>query len=409
MTGPKCTPSNAPELTPESFTAQALGQIDETTKALVPPIHVSSTFERDADGEYSSGRGYSRPHNPAYDEPEALLATLEGGADCLLFASGMAAANAVFQSLLPGDHVIVHRVMYWALRKWLIESAISWGLDVEFLDVTDLDELRAAMRPGKTRLVWLETLSNPMWEVFDIAAISAIAHEASARVGVDSTVTPPVTIRPLEHGADLVMHSATKYLNGHGDLVAGALVCREQDAFWNRITAWRRDGGAVLGSFEAWLLLRGMRTLFVRVDRCSESALTIAQHFHGHPKLLAVLYPGLPDHPGHDIAKRQMNRGFGGMMSIRHRGGEAAAMETAAHVAVFKRATSLGSVESLIEHRASIEGPSTLVPTNLLRLSIGLEHPNDLIADLEQALEKTVVVTDQIDCKTSSPLLSMGV
>lgn len=408
MTGPKPKSSSHPGLSPETLTAQALGNVDERTKALVPPIHPSTTFERDADGEYRSGRGYSRPHNPSYDEPESLLATLEGGSDCLLFASGMAAASAVFQSLLPGDHVVAPRVMYWALRKWLIESAMSWGLDVEFLDTSDLDQLRAAMRPGKTRLVWLETPANPTWDVTDIAAASVIAHEAGARVAVDSTVAPPVITRPIEHGADLVMHSATKYLNGHSDVVAGALVCREQDAFWNRVTAWRRDAGGVLGTFEAWLLLRGMRTLFVRVQRCSESALAIARHFGGHPKLHAVLYPGLPDHPGHDIARRQMKGGFGGMLSMRHRGGQAGAMETAARVNVFKRATSLGGVESLIEHRASIEGPSTPVPADLLRFSIGLEHPDDLIADLEQALDHTVADAHQDDHKTSSPPLNQG-
>ena len=390
MTGPKPKSTNFPNLSPETFTAQALGNIEETTRALVPPIHVSSTYERDADGGYSSGRGYSRPNNPSYDEPEALLATLEGGTDCLLFASGMAAANAVFQSLLPGDHVVAPRVMYWALRKWLIESAMSWGLDVEFIDFNDLNQLRDAMRPGKTRLVWFETPANPMWDVIDIAAVSAIAHEAGARVVVDSTAAPPVITRPIEHGADLVMHSATKFLNGHGDVVAGALVCKEQDAFWQRIVAWRRDGGAVLGPFEAWLLLRGMRTLFLRVERCSQSALTIARHFHDHPKLFAVIYPGLPDHPGHEIAKRQMRGGFGGMLSIRHRGGQAGAIEMAARVKVLKRATSLGGTESLIEHRASIEGPSSPVPTDLLRLSIGLENPDDLITDLEQALEHQV-------------------
>jgi cystathionine gamma-synthase len=406
MTGPKPKSSSHQNLSPETLTAQALGNVDATTRALVPPIHPSATFERDADGEYRSGRGYSRPHNPSYDEPESLLATLEGGSDCMLFASGMAAATAVFQSLLPGDHVLAPRVMYWALRKWLIESAMSWGLDVEFLDTGDLDQLRAAMRPGKTRLVWLETPANPTWDVTDIAAASVLAHEAGARVVVDSTVASPVITRPIEHGADLVMHSATKYLNGHGDLVAGALVCREQGAFWHRIQAWRRDGGAILGAFEAWLLLRGMRTLFVRVQRCSESAMAIARHFHEHPKLHAVLYPGLPDHPGYDIAERQMKGGFGGMLSIRHRGGQAGAMETAARVKVFKRATSLGGVESLIEHRASIEGPSTPVPVDLLRFSIGLENLDDLIADLEQALDHAVADEPRDDLKTSLPPLS---
>lgn len=374
-------------LAPDTLAAQALGRIDPATRALVPPIHPSTTFERDKDGGYSSGRGYTRPHNPTYDEPEELLAALEGGPACLLFASGMAAATAVFQALLPGDHVIASRVMYWALRTWLVDFAVSWGLDVEFVDTSDLHALTSAMRPGRTKLVWLETPANPLWNVSDIAAAARIAHDAGARLAVDSTVATPVLTRPLELGADLVVHSASKYLNGHSDVLAGAIVTASIDGFWQRIRAWRRDGGAVIGPFEAWLLLRGMRTLFVRVPRMCESALAIARHLQAHPAVSQVLYPGLPEHPGHDIAARQMHGGFGGMLSIRLAGGEAAAMQVAASVNVFKRATSLGGVESLIEHRASIEGPSTPVPADLLRLSIGLENVDDLKADLDQALD----------------------
>lgn len=376
-------------LSPETAAAQALGRVDAVTRALVPPIHPSTTYQRDADGCYRSGRGYTRPHNPTYDEPEELLQTLEGGRGCLLLASGMAACTAVFQALLPGDHVVAPRVMYWALRKWLVEFAMPWGLEIDFVETGDVDALAAAMRPGKTRLVWIETPANPTWEITDIAVAAEIAHRAHARLAVDSTVASPVLTRPIEFGADLVVHSASKYLNGHSDVLAGAIVCARQDAFWQRIRAWRRDAGAVLGPFEAWLLLRGMRTLFVRVPRSCESALRIARHFVGHPGISQVLYPGLEGHPGHGIASRQMTGGFGGMLSIRHKGGEAAAIATAAEVAVFKRATSFGGVESLIEHRASIEGPSTPVPTDLLRLSIGLEHPGDLIADLERALERS--------------------
>ena len=374
---------------PETLAAQALGRVDEVTRALVPPVHPSTTYERDPDGGYRSGRGYTRPHNPSYDEPKALLTALEGGSDCLLFASGMAAATAVLQSLLPGDHVVASRVMYWALRTWLVDFAMSWGLDVEFVDTCNIDALAAAMRPGKTRLIWLETPANPTWDITDIAAAAGIARAAHAHLAIDSTVATPVLTRPLELGADLVVHSASKYLNGHSDVLAGALVCAQQDSFWQRIRTWHRDAGAVLGPFEAWLLLRGMRTLFVRVQRCSESALTIAQYLQQHPRITNVLYPGLPSHPGHAIAARQMHGGFSGMLSIRHKDGTAAAVATAARVTVFKRATSLGGVESLIEHRASIEGPSTPVPSDLLRLSIGLESPDDLIADLEHALEHT--------------------
>jgi cystathionine gamma-synthase len=375
------------KLSPETLSAQALGRVDPVSKALIPSLHPSTTFERDTDGGYSSGRGYARPHNPTYDEAEDLLQALEGGHDCLLFASGMAAATAVFQSLLPGDHVVAPKVMYWALRKWLVDFAVSWGLEVEFVETQDMAALRAAMRPGKTQLVWLETPANPMWTITDIRAAAEIAHGAGARLAVDSTIASPVLTRPLEHGADLVVHSASKYLNGHSDVLAGAIVGAREDGFWQRIRAWRRDGGAILGTLEAWLLQRGMRTLFIRVARTSESAMTIAKHFNGHARISHVLYPGLPSHPGHDVAVRQMQGGFGGMLSFRIRGGEAAAMALAARLQVFKRATSLGGVESLIEHRASIEGPTTPVPDDLLRLSIGLESPDDLIADLEQALD----------------------
>jgi cystathionine gamma-synthase len=388
---------------PETLTAQAMGRVDKVTRALVPPMHLSTTFERDRDGAYSSGRGYTRPHNPTYDEPQELLSNLEGGSDCLLFSSGMAASTAVFQSLLPGDHVVASRVMYWALRTWLIDYAMSWKLDVEFVDTTDLDAVSAAMRPGKTKLVWLETPANPTWVISDITAIAQITHACHARLAVDGTVATPVLTRPLELGADLVVHSATKYLNGHSDVLAGAIICAEKDAFWQRISAWRRDAGAVLGPFEAWLLLRGMRTLFVRVKTSSQSALKIARFLAEHPRISTVLYPGLPSDPGHEIAAQQMVGGFGGMLSIRLKQGEVAAMATAARVELFKRATSLGGVESLIEHRASIEGPGTPVPPDLLRLSIGLEDVNDLIADLEQALDYSDADAAQFEEITAWP------
>jgi cystathionine gamma-synthase len=298
----------------------------------------------------------------------------------------MAAATAVFQSLLPGDHVLVSRVLYWGVRKWLAEFALTWGLDVEFTDTTDLPGLASAIRPGRTRLLWLETPANPMWEITDLAAVCELAHAADARVAVDNTVATPVLTRPFEQGADLVVHSASKYLNGHGDVLAGAVLSARRDPFWERIRSWRRNAGAVPGPFEAWLLQRGMRTLFLRVRRASETALAIANHFHGHPALTAVLYPGLPSHPGHQIAARQMTGGFGGMLSIRMAGGAGHAAAVVQAVRVFKRATSLGGVESLIEHRGITEGPSSPVPGDLLRLSIGIEAAADLIADLDAAL-----------------------
>ena len=373
-------------LSRETLAAQAMGAVDPGTGALVPPLHPATTYEMHPDGSLQDGRAYTRADNPTYDPAETLLNALEGGAGCILFASGNAAASAVFQALLPGDHVLVSRILYWGIRKWLAEFAVSWGLDVEFVDVTDLQALRAAIRPGRTRLLWLETPANPTWEITDIAAVAEVAHAAQVCVAVDNTVPTPVLTRPLELGADLVVHSATKYLNGHSDVLAGAVLTARLDPLWERIRSWRRNAGAMLGPFEAWLLQRGMRTLFVRVRRASETALVLAQQLQGHPALKAVLYPGLPSHPGHEIAARQMQGGFGGMLSIRVAGGAEQALAVAAAARVFKRATSLGGVESLIEHRLSTEGPSSPVPGDLLRLSIGLETPEDLLADLTAAL-----------------------
>ena len=374
-------------LSRETLAAQAMGAVDPETGALVPPLHPATTYEMHPDGSLTDGRAYTRADNPTYDAAEKLLNVLEGGAGCILFASGNAAATAVFQALLPGDHVLVSRILYWGIRKWLAEFAVSWGLDVEFVDVTDPEALRAAIRPGATRLLWLETPANPTWEITDIAAVADIAHAAQVCVAVDNTVPTPVLTRPLELGADLVVHSATKYLNGHSDVLAGAVVTAHLDPLWERIRSWRRNAGAMLGPFEAWLLQRGMRTLFVRVRRASETALALAQQLQGHPALKAVLYPGLPSHPGHEVAARQMQGGFGGMLSIRVAGSEEQALAVAAAARVFKRATSLGGVESLIEHRLSTEGPSSPVPGDLLRLSVGLETPEDLLADLTAALD----------------------
>jgi len=373
---------------PESITAQALGWIDERTRAITPPVHVSSTYLRDPDNQYRTGRIYARADNPAFDQAEAVLTQLEQGAQAMLFASGMAAATAVFQALEPGDHVLAPRVMYWSLRNWLMNFATRWGLQVELIDMTEPAAVQAALRPGRTKLVWLETPANPLWTVTDIAATAELAHAAGARVAVDSTVATPVLTRPLTLGADLVMHAATKYLNGHSDLIAGALVTRADDDFWRRIRTVRAQVGGTLGSFEAWLLLRGMRTLYLRVRAAGAAAQRIAEHFDGHPLVAQVLYPGLPGAQGHAVSRRQMDGGFGGMLSIRARGGEAAAVAVAAHTVLWKRATSLGGVESLIEHRASVEGAGTPAPPDLLRLSVGIEDAGDLIADLEQALQR---------------------
>jgi cystathionine gamma-synthase len=373
-------------LHPSTLAAQGLGWIDETTGAVVMPVHTATTFLRDPDNQYRRGRSYGRADNPTYDQPQALLTALEGGAASMLFASGMAAAAAVFQSLPTGAHVVAPRVMYWALRRWLGGLAAKGGVTVDFIDTTSLDEMRRAVVPGRTRLIWIETPANPLWSVTDIAGAAEIAHQAGALLAVDSTAATPVLTRPLSLGADLVMHSATKYLNGHSDVIAGSLTTGRTDEFWLALVAARSGGGAILGGYEAALLLRGMRTLYLRVERACRSAQLIAEAMARHPKVEAVLYPGLPEHPGHAVAARQMQGGFGGMLSVRVKGGAEAAIATAARVEIWKRATSLGGVESLIEHRASVEGPDTPVPPDLLRLSVGIEEPQDLIDDLSAAL-----------------------
>ena len=371
---------------PATLAAQALGSTDATTGGIVLPIHTATTFLRDPDNQYRRGRSYARADNPSYDQPQALLTALEGGAASLLFASGMAAAAAVFQCLPRGSHVVAPQVMYWGLRSWLRNFAESWGISVDFVDATSLDALRRAVRRGLTRLVWIETPANPLWSVSDIVGSAEIAHSAGAVLAVDSTVATPVLTQPLGLGADLVMHSATKYLNGHSDVIAGTLTTARDDAFWERLRIARSSGGAILGSFEAYLLLRGMRTLFPRVERASRSAHQIADALSRDTRVLEVLYPGMPGHRGHRVAARQMTGGFGGMLSLRVRGGASAAIGAAARVKIWKRATSLGGVESLVEHRASVEGADSPVPSDLLRLSVGIEDPGDLIADLQAAL-----------------------
>ena len=377
---------DAKQAHPDTIAAQALGWIDEATRAVIPPIHVSTTYLRDPDNQYRSGRVYARADNPAFDQAEAVINALEGGHQALLFASGMAAATAVFQALAPGDHVLAPKVMYWSLRNWLMTFAREWGLQVELIDMDSPAAVQAAIRPGVTKLVWVETPANPLWTVTDIAATAQIAHAAGALLAVDSTVATPLLTQPLKLGADIVMHAATKYLNGHSDLIAGALVTREDNEHWQRVRKVRAQLGGTLGSFEAWLLLRGLRTLHLRVRAACATAQRLAEHLSTHAGVVEVLYPGLPGSAGHTVARTQMTGGFGGMLSIRVRGGEAAAVAVAAHTTLWKRATSLGGTESLIEHRASIEGAGTPAPPDLLRLSAGLEHVDDLIADLEQAI-----------------------
>jgi cystathionine gamma-synthase len=369
-----------------TLVAQALGAGDPATNALVPPIHMSATYIRDPDNGYSSGYVYGRTDNVSVQQVEALLAALEAAEEALTFASGMAAATAVFLALEKPTHIVASQVMYWGFRSWL-RNIGRYGHSITFVETSDLQAVQKAVRPGETGLFWIETPSNPLWTITDIAAISEIAHEANALLCVDSTVATPVFTQPIAHGADIVVHSATKYLNGHSDVVAGALAAGRIGDFWTRIRDVRAQFGALLGPFDAWLLMRGMRTLELRVREQARTAALLASRLVDHPSLSSVLYPGLSNHPGHGVAARQMVGGFGGMLSIRLAGGEAAAIATAANVKVWRRATSLGGVESLIEHRASIEGVGTPCPADLLRLSVGLEDPEDLFFDLLRALD----------------------
>ena len=371
---------------PRTIAAQALGLVEPTTKAVVPPLHLATTFVRDPDNQYRSGYAYGRPDNATTRHAEAVLAALEEAHEAALFGSGMAAATAIVLALAAPSHIVASQVMYWAFRHWLASEAPRLGHRVDFVDSTDLAAVAAAMKPGTTRLVYVETPGNPLWTISDIAAIAGIAHAAGALLAVDSTVATPVFTRPLRLGADLVMHSASKYLNGHSDVIAGAVAAAAPGAAWERIKTTRTQFGAVIGPFEAWLLLRGLRTLDVRVRTQAATAMLIATRLARHARVAQVLYPGLDQHPGHAVAARQMTGGFGAMLSIRVAGGERAAIAAAAQVRLWKRATSLGGVESLIEHRASVEGAHSPCPLDLLRLSVGLEDPDDLMGDLDQAL-----------------------
>ena len=352
--------------------------------AVTPPIHLSSTFERDPDGGYRAGHIYTRTSNPNRTAVEQALAQLEGGAVAIAFSSGSAATQAVFQALAPGDHVLAPNDAYYGTLRQLREIFAPWGLEVDVVDMANLDAVERALRPN-TRLVWVETPSNPLVRVVDIARLAELAHSVGARCAVDNTWATPVLQLPLREGADLVMHSTTKYLGGHSDLLGGALVARVDDELTQRLLNIQKVGGAVPSPFDCWLLLRGIRTLPWRMRAHCENASLVATFLSTHPKVEIVHYPGLASHSGHEIARRQMND-FGGMLSVQVRGGREAALELTRRLSLFTRATSLGGTESLIEHRASVEGAVTLAPENLLRVSVGLEHPDDLIEDLERAL-----------------------
>ena len=370
----------------ESLIVQACHYVDAATGGVSPPLQFSTTYARRPDYSFVGDYSYSRTANPSWEVLENVCATLDGGADALCFGSGMAAVTSFFETVNSGEHVVAPRIMYHGTQDWLRRISAKRAIGLTLFDAADIDDLARAVKPGKTSVVWIETPVNPTWDVIDIAAAAEIAHQAGAVLAVDGTVASPVTTRALEHGADIVFHSATKYLNGHSDVVAGILVTARDDERWQEIKEVRKLMGGILGPFEAWLLLRGMRTLFVRFDQASRTALQLAQHFENHPRLQRVLYPGLESHPGHEIARRQMIRGYGGMLSLLVDGGADDARRIAGNTRLFVRATSLGGVESLIEHRASVEGPHSAVPKNLLRLSIGIENAGDLIDDLEQSL-----------------------
>jgi cystathionine gamma-synthase len=364
------------------------GSLPELAGDVSPAIHLSTTFERSREGGLPAAYLYSRMDNPNRHALEDCLRTLEGGAACAAFASGLAATMSIFQALRPGDHVIAPRDIYYGTGEQLRAIFAPWGLTATFVDMIDPQCVRDALGE-KTALVWVESPSNPMIRVADIAAIGRIAHEAGARLAVDNTWATPVLQRPFELGADVVMHSTTKYLGGHDDVLGGAVVVREEDDFFRRIRHIQTTGGAVPSPFECWLVLRGVRTLPLRMRAHCESAMVVATFLARHPAVEAVHYPGLSTHSGHEVARRQMPR-FGGMLSVQVHGGRAAALRVQSEVTLFKRATSLGGPQSLIEHRASVEGPTTRTPENLLRLSVGLEHVDDLIADLENALPNEV-------------------
>lgn len=367
----------------ETLAVHAGHVIDAATGAVAAPIHLSTTFERDAEGGYPHGYVYARSANPTRHALEEGLAALEGGEDAAAFGSGLAASSAILQALAPGDHVVAPTDVYHGMTKLLREVFVRWGLEVSFVDMTKLDEIKQAVRP-RTKLFWVETPSNPRLKITDIARVVGIAHEAGALCACDNTWAPIVQ-RPLDLGADLVVHSTTKYLGGHSDVTGGVVIAKTKTDFLERVREIQTTSGAVPSPFDCWLVLRGMQTLPWRMRAHSENALKVATWLADHPRVEAVHYPGLASHPGHEIAARQMSA-FSGMLSFEVRGGREAALGVAAKTEIFIRATSLGGVESLIEHRASIKGEDPRTPQGLLRLSIGLEHPDDLIEDLARAM-----------------------
>ncbi|MBV9891422.1 MAG: aminotransferase class V-fold PLP-dependent enzyme [Rhizobacter sp.] len=378
--------NNASKLRFETLAVHAGHGVDPATGAVTPPIHLSTTFERAADGAYPHGFVYARNHNPNRNGLEEALAALEGGAACAAFSSGLAAVTAVLQGLAPGDHVIAPSDIYHGTANVLKHLFAKWTVDATFVDMTSADAIAAALRP-QTRLVWIETPSNPLLRCVDIEQAAALAHRGGARAVCDNTFASPALQSPLALGCDLVVHATTKYLGGRSDVIGGAVVARADDAGFACVRTAQLYGGAVPSPFDCWLVMRSLPTLPARMRSHCANARRVAEFLRGHAQVAAVHYPGLDDSPYHALARRQM-RDFGGMLSFEVKGGKDAAMAVAAAVEIFTRATSLGGVESLIEHRASIEGPDSRTPQGLLRASIGLEHPDDLIDDLAQALAR---------------------
>lgn len=357
---------------------------DPTTGAVTPPLYLSSTFERDADGSYPRGYEYIRDRHPNRVMLEECLQSLEGGKVAAAFASGSAATMSVLQALNPGDRIVAPHDAYSGTGALLRSLMQPWGLNVIFADMTNLAEVNAAITPD-TRLVWLETPSNPMLKVTDIGEVVAIAHRVGALCACDNTWATPVLQQPFALGCDLIVHSTTKYLGGHSDVLGGAVIGCKDSEFFEKIRHIQHIGGAVASPFDCWLILRGIATLPYRMKGHCANAAQLAAWLESHPAIARVHYPGLPSHSGHAIATQQMSD-FGGMLSIELKGGKKAAFAMAANVKLFRRATSLGGVESLIEHRASVEGKNTRTPDSLLRLSVGLENINDLIEDCDRAL-----------------------
>jgi cystathionine gamma-synthase len=367
----------------ETLAVHAGHEIDPATGAVTAPIHLSTTFERDVEGTYSRGFMYTRNDNPNRKALEKGVSALEGGSAAAAFGSGMAAAMGLLGALAPGDHVLAHVDAYYGTSRLLRDLFLRWKLEADFTDMSNLPAVKNALRPN-TKLVWMETPSNPLLKIVDLAAVAKITHEAGAVCVCDNTWAPIIQ-RPFEAGADFILHSTTKYFGGHCDVLGGIIIGKRDDEFFHGVRSIQYSGGAVPSPFDCWLILRGMKTLPWRMRAHCENAAKVAGFLAHNRNVERVHYPGLKSHSGYEIAKRQMSM-FGGMLSFEAKGGREAAMAVAAKTKIFTRATSLGGVESLIEHRASIEGPSTTSPESLLRCSIGLEHPDDLIEDLDQAL-----------------------